>query len=130
VGTSRDASLDSLGNPNCTGLFHVGCTYTPNGRPYPERNQFFGPHYWNMDLNFYKTFKITERFGLQFRGEFYNIFNHHNQYVNTQNLDVSSLSTPFIQSEKGGPYGFPGICTTSGGCDERRNIQFGLKLMF
>jgi outer membrane receptor protein involved in Fe transport len=129
VGTSRDGSLDSLGDPNCTGLFHVGCTYTPNGRPYPERNQFFGPHYWNIDMNFYKTFKITERFGIQFRGEFYNIFNHHNQYVNTENLDVSSLSTPFIQTEKGGPYGFPGICTTSG-CDERRNIQLGLKFFF
>ncbi len=24
-------------------------------------------------MNFYKTFKLTERFNLQFRGEFYNI---------------------------------------------------------
>jgi len=119
----------SLGNPTCTGLFHSGCTYTTNGQPYPERNQFFGPHFWNIDMNFYKTFKLTERFGLQFRGEFYNILNHHNQYVTTENIDVSSLSTPFIQTEKGGPYGVPGTCTTSG-CDERRNIQFGLKLMF
>jgi outer membrane receptor protein involved in Fe transport len=120
----------SQGDPICTGLFHSGCTYTSNGQPYPERNQFFGPHYWNIDMNFYKTFKITERFGLQFRGEFYNIFNHHNQYVSTENLDVSSMTAPFIQTEKGGPYGFPGICTTGNGCDERRNIQFGLKLFF
>lgn len=125
VGTSRDGSLDSLGNPNCTGLFHVGCTYTPNGRAYPDRNQFFGPGYWNMDMNFYKNFKLTERFSMQFRGEFYNIFNHHNHYVTTENIDASSLSSPFIQTEKGGIYGVAGQPT-----DERRNIQFGLRLLF
>jgi outer membrane receptor protein involved in Fe transport len=116
---------NSLGIPNCTGLDHVGCTYTVDGSAYPERNQFFGPAFWNIDMNFYKTFKLTERFGLQFRGEFYNILNHHNQYVTTENIDVSSLSTPFIQTEKGGIYGIAGQPN-----DERRNIQFGLKLTF
>jgi hypothetical protein len=115
----------ALGIPNCTGLDHVGCTYTTNGQPYPERNQFFGPNYWNVDMNFYKTFRITERFGLQFRAEMYNILNHHNQYVTSLNLDVSALSTPFIQTEKGGIYGFAGSPS-----DERRNIQFALRLMF
>jgi len=115
----------ALGIPTCTGLDHVGCTYTTNGQSYPERNQFLGPNFWNTDMNFYKTFKLTERFGLQFRGEFYNIFNHHNLYVTTENVDVSSLSTPFIQTEKGGIYGVAGQPT-----DERRNIQFGLRLTF
>ena len=115
----------ALGLPNCTGLDHTGCTYTTNGQAYSDRNQFVGPSYWNLDMNFYKTFRLTERFGLQFRGEFYNIFNHHNQYVTGGNLDVSSLSTPYIQTEKGGIYGTAGQAT-----DERRNIQFGLKLMF
>ena len=115
----------ALGIPTCTGLNHTGCTYTTNGQAYPDRNQYIGPSYWNTDMNFYKTFKLTERFGLQFRGEFYNIFNHHNQYVTGCNLDVSSMSTPFIQTEKGGIYGYAGQPT-----DERRNIQFGLKLMF
>jgi len=114
-----------LGLPTCTGLFHTGCTYTTNGQSYPLRNQYIGPNYWNTDMNFYKTFKLTERFSLQFRGEFYNILNHHNQYVTTENLDVSSLSTPFIQTEKGGIIGVAGQPN-----DERRNIQFGLKLMF
>jgi len=115
----------SLGIPNCTGLNHTGCTYSTNGQPYPERNQFVGPGYWNLDMNFYKTFKLTERFGLQFRGEFYNILNHHNQYITTENLDVNSLTTPFIQTQKGGIYGLAGQPN-----DERRNIQFGLKLTF
>lgn len=119
-----------LGVPTCTGLYHTGCTYTTTGAPYPMRNQFFGPGYWNMDMNFYKTFKLTERFGLEFRGEFYNIFNHHNQYISLGNLDVNSMTKDaaghlFVQSEKGGIYGFAGQPT-----DERRNIQFGLKLTF
>ena len=82
-------------------------------------------------MSFYKTFKLTERFGLQFRGEFYNIFNHHNQYITNGNLDTSSLTsnTPvqsfFIQTEKGGPSGTAGTST-----DERRNIQLALRLTF
>jgi hypothetical protein len=116
---------DSNALPTCTGLFHTGCTYTTSGLAYPSRNQFYGPNFWNLDMSFYKTFHLTERFGLQFRAEMYNILNHHNQYVTTENLDVSSLSTPFIQTEKGGIYGVPGQPT-----DERRNIQFALRLLF
>ena len=113
------------GVPICTGLDHVGCTYTSTGDPYPDRNQFFGPGFWNLDMNFYKNFKLSERFALQFRGEFYNIFNHHNQYITNGNLDISSVSTPFIQTEKGGPTGTAGTAT-----DERRNIQLALRLIF
>ena len=119
---------DSLGIPNCTGLHHVGCTYTTSGLAYPERNQFWGPSFWNMSANFFKNFKVTERFGLQFRAEMYNLFNHHNTYVETLNLDAEAgglAQTPFIQAEKGGPWGYAG--TTA---DERRNIQLGLKLTF
>jgi outer membrane receptor protein involved in Fe transport len=127
VGTSRDFSADSFGTPVCTGLFHVGCTYTPSGTGYPDRNQFKSPGFWNADMIFSKSFQITERVGLQFRGEFYNIFNHHNQYINVLNLDVSSMtaSSPFVQTEKGGPTGVAGTAT-----DERRNIQLGLRLSF
>jgi len=39
--------------------------------------------YWNLDMNFYKTFKLTERFGLQFRGEFYT-FQSSQPYVTTE----------------------------------------------
>jgi len=122
----------SLGIPSCTGLDHTGtCTYTTTGQPYPERNQFFGPGYWNINMNFFKNFRITERFQLQFRSEMYNIFNHSNMYVNTTNIDAASLldnngnSSQYIQAEKGGPAGFAGTTT-----DERRNIQLGLRLTF
>jgi hypothetical protein len=121
---------NALGIPNCTGLYHVGCSYAINGGSYPDRNQFSSPGYWNADMNFYKTFKLTERFGLQFRAELYNILNHHNQYVYVYNLDAASLVADsqgryFVQTEKGGPTGVAGTAS-----DERRNVQFGLKLMF
>ncbi len=112
---------NSLGVPTCTGLDHVGCTYTADGSPYVARSQFSGPGYWNLDMNLVKNFKLTERFGLQFRGEFYNILNHHNQYIVGGNLDISSLSDAHIQTDKGGQ----GAAT-----DERRNIQLALRLTF
>ncbi len=122
---------DSISLPNCTGILHQGCTYTQSGLPYPGRNGFYGPGFWNSDMNFFKNFKITERFGLQFRAEMYNIFNHSNTYVQTENIDASGLfdgngnQSPYIQAEKGGPLGFAGTAS-----DERRAIQLGLKLTF
>jgi hypothetical protein len=113
-----DNQAVALGIPNCTGLDHTGCTYTTNGQAYSDRNQFVGPSYWNLDMNFYKTFRLTERFGLQFRAELYNIFNHHNQYVQpvTSMLAISAL--PISRRRKGGIYSTAGQAT-----DERRNIS-------
>jgi hypothetical protein len=42
------------------------------------RNTFRGPGYKNLDLGLFKNFTITERFRLQFRGEFFNALNHAN----------------------------------------------------
>ncbi len=42
------------------------------------RNTFRGPGYTNLDLGIFKNFAITERFRLQFRGEFFNALNHAN----------------------------------------------------
>ena len=46
-----------------------------------------GPGIANVDFSFYKNFKLTERVGLQFRLEFYNLFN------TTQFLGNSSGAT-------------------------------------
>jgi hypothetical protein len=40
------------------------------------RNQFYGPGFVNFDLEFSKKAKLTERVGLEFKLEGYNIFNH------------------------------------------------------
>ena len=36
------------------------------------------PGYYNWDMGFSKEFKLTERYGVQFRTEFFNIFNRVN----------------------------------------------------
>lgn len=118
---------DNSGRTNfafCNGLNYTDCTYPAM----LARNSFVGPKNWNFDLGIYKNFKITEQMTLQFRGELYNTFNHHNYYVVDNNADFSAAS--FIQVKKGGAY--PGGTTqlTSTGSDERRNVQFGLKLIF
>ena len=57
--------------------------------PFPAnmsgRNAFRGPGAWNMDMAISKKFKVTERLGLEFRAEGFNIFNHHNMYVFSPN---------------------------------------------
>ncbi len=116
---------DSQGLPICTGLYHQGCTYTLSGLPYPRRNQYRGPGYWMVNMNFFKNFKVTERFGLQFRAEMYNIFNHSNLYAATTNLDVEPFAATSITAQKGGVDGFPG-----NPFDEHRRIQLGLRLTF
>src|SRR6266850_1967666 len=37
---------------------------------------FDGPSYWNLDMSVSKRQKVSERFAAEFRGEFFNIFNH------------------------------------------------------
>ncbi|HKT23620.1 MAG TPA: TonB-dependent receptor [Terriglobales bacterium] len=87
------------------------------------KDAFHSPNNWKLDLGVYKTIKITERVGFQLRGEFYNVLNHHNQYVVVGNADFSSA--PTVQTAKGAvESGIPGPN------DERRNIQIGAKIIF
>jgi hypothetical protein len=67
---------------------------------------------------------------MQLRGEFYNILNHHNLYVNAAGADISS--TDFIQAKKGAQGDtvagfFPGTASAN---DERRNVQLALRIQF
>ncbi|MGO8984325.1 MAG: carboxypeptidase regulatory-like domain-containing protein [Terriglobales bacterium] len=95
---------NSIGNgafPSCSldpssGLsLGSNCTYPTN---MTARNAFRQPGQWNANLGIYKNFKVTERIGMQFRSEFYNLFNHSNYYTQTGNIinnggttDVSNL---------------------------------------
>jgi hypothetical protein len=40
------------------------------------RNAIYGPGFWNADFSVTKNFNLTERLLLQFRFEFFNVFNH------------------------------------------------------
>ena len=117
---------NALSVPVCSGLYHVGCVYSLNGQAQGYRNAYRGPGYWNLNFVAAKTFKLTERFNLQFRGEFYDAFNHSNYYINAGNLDVEQgTGVTAIQAIKGEPGGGLLVLPL-----ERRNIQFGLKLTF
>jgi hypothetical protein len=53
--------------------------------PFPPnmigRNFFYGPNAWNVDLGVSKRFRFSEDTSLQFRGEFFNVFNQANLVV-------------------------------------------------
>jgi hypothetical protein len=110
-----------------------GCTIPGQGAtqlcPWPanmeRRNAFRAPGIWNLDLGVYKSFKLTERVGLQLRGEAYNLFNHSNLFVDPNNLDVSSTSA--ITAVRGRAGLNAGL---GAGFDERRNLQLGAKITF
>ncbi len=77
-----------------------------------------------------KKVKVTERVGLEFRAEGFNLFNHHNFYVNPTNLYYSGPpypTMPLVVTEKKG-----GLGSLAQGLnnDERRFGQFSLRLGF
>jgi hypothetical protein len=128
---------DALAVPVCQYLDHGGtCLYSNSGLPQGHRNAYRGPGYWNFNFVVAKTFKVTERFNMQFRAELYNAFNHSNYYINAGNLDIEpayddngnvipNSGVQTIQAEKGNPTPITGTLPL-----ERRNIQFGLKFNF
>ncbi|MCU1312513.1 MAG: Oar protein [Acidobacteriaceae bacterium] len=97
--------------------------------PYPAlmtaRNAFVGPGAWNLDMSVGKTFAVTERIGLEFRAEGFDLLNHHNLYEVGYLNDVANYgyaTSPVITGKKGGVNG--------GANDERRFGQFALKVHF
>ena len=76
------------------------------------RNTFRGPGLWNLDAGLYKNFRITEGKTLQFRSEFYNLFNHPNLFLNGASTEISSST--LVEGFRNG----------------RRNVQLALKFIF
>ena len=103
------------------------------------RNAFRGPGFWNMDFSFSRSFglpRLGEQGRLQFRAEFFNLFNH-------TNLNNPELSLGCIRSgESGGQvpcfgeatFGRQGFGSSVPGAsplvEQPRRIQFGLKIYF
>ena len=74
-----------------------------------------------------KSFAVTEQVKLEFRAEAFNIFNHHNMYVNGFDLDAANFTGPVIVDGKKGGLG---ALANNGNHDERRFGQFALRLLF
>ena len=115
MNTYQDPIAGGNDMPTCT---NGNCFLNPG----LERNQWYGPANWKLDTGVYKNFKIKERYNIQLRGEFYNILNHHNLYVNGGNSDYAEVTS--VQAAKGSPGGVPGAG------DERRNVQLALRFEF
>ena len=64
------------------------------------RNTFRGPGLDTQNATFYKKIPITERVNLEFRGEFFNLFNHRN--FGNPVVNMSSVSFGQNLSEPGG----------------------------
>jgi outer membrane receptor protein involved in Fe transport len=120
----------STPNANLT----VPCTFsatptTPGGSNYPVipttchfgdlgRNALTGPGFLDTDFSLIKNTKLTERFNLQFRAEFFDIFNQAN--FGNPVLNVQSGSFGLITSTR-----FP-----PGDTGSSRQLQMALKLQF
>jgi hypothetical protein len=89
------------------------------------RNAFRGVGVYNINLAIGKEFPINERFRLNFRGEFYNLLNHSNYYVQSGLADAGLFGTNDVQVQ-----GKRGVNPAAGIPNERRFIQLGLKLTF
>ncbi len=142
-------------NPNFTGKLYphtVGQYFNPNAFVQPtvsidngngtntiygtygnvRRDSLTGPGLSELDFSVVKNSKITERVGLQFRAEFFNILNHTN--LLTPNEVVYS-SAPKIATTSGvqtvvasSPSSTAGLVTATS--TTSRQVQFGAKFQF
>ncbi len=90
-------------------------------------DQVVGPTFKRMDFSLFKNIPLTERFTLEFRSEFFNIFNHPN--FNAPNFGGNGVvavsgSGNFTSST------FGEIGSTRDAPYDPRQIQFALKLYF
>ena len=82
-----------------------------------QRRLLTGPGFANYNFAVVKDAKITERHSLQFRADFYNIFNHPNFFIGDQNINsvnFGKITSQFYSADGVGP----------------RLVQFGLYYKF
>jgi hypothetical protein len=86
----------------------------PVGGEIGNRNNLFGPHFWNIDMAVLKNFKMpwSEKQRLQFRWESYNLFNHPSFGLPSRNFNSGTFGR--ITSEESTP----------------RQMQFALRYEF
>jgi hypothetical protein len=130
---NRATPQNSGGNdrPNQTGDAHISNRSishwfdTSKFAPQPlgtigtaQRNSLFGPHFRHVDLSVFKTFSVTERVGVQFRAESYNIANTPNFYLSNGQPGDSFGNSGFGSISQTDPNYIP------------RQFQFALKMLF
>ena len=128
-GDTRNPVRPSV-DPNFAGRVILGGAdryFDPNAfiQPLPGtygnagRNTLEGPRLYETDLSLAKRFVFGEHLNLQFRAEFFNLFNRAN--LNTPNPVVYAAAT-------GGPSPTVGVITSTS--TTSRQVQLGLKLLW
>ncbi len=117
-------------NPNFTGVlyprtpqqwFNAEAFLPPAAGTYGNvsRNALTGPGLSELDFSVTRNAHLTERLGLQFRAEFFNILNHTNLLTPNEVVYTSATSGPS-----------PTAGVVSATSTTSRQIQFGAKLSF
>ncbi len=103
-----------LSDPTIQQWFNVNAFALPSPYTYGDagRDSLRGPGFWNFDFSVFRTFDIVERLHLQFRGEFFNVFNH---------TDFGNPSATL---------GNPNFGVITSTANNPRTIQGALKLIF
>lgn len=121
IATPGTGGNGCLTTANATSLLNDnGCTRGPWQRPAKgtfgtvARNSFFGPRFFNYDVNLSKNFRITETLRGQFRAELFNAFNHVNLGQPVATVDAPNA----------------GQITSLASLAQMRKWQFGLRLNF
>ena len=76
------------------------------------RNSLYGPGHVNLDVSLFRTFKLTERFALQFRGDAANLFN--SPHFKNPNGDLTSGD----------------FLTITSAYNDERQFRFGIRFSF
>jgi hypothetical protein len=136
-----NASFDLQGVPGClsgAGLLDTATAFNnwlsvPGAAalasyPAQARNQYRGPHYFDMDLNLFKNFKIGERFNFAIGAQAFNAFNHPNFGLPNANFFTGDPTFGAINTMQGtptSPYGnFLGFDSSP------RVMQLSAKIVF
>jgi hypothetical protein len=109
--------------PAATQAAPSGQVYCANLLGTETRNSLIGPGLTDFDTSFFKNNpikRISDTFNVQFRAEFFNIFNHPNFVPPTDN--------EFILNQDGSPV--PGAGQITRTSTTSRQIQFALKLIW
>jgi len=61
------------------------------------KGELRGPNYWTWDMGLMKNFTMTERWKLQFRAEYFNVFNRVNLNDPSASTGIASLRSSFGQ---------------------------------
>jgi hypothetical protein len=87
----------------------------------PRISSLRGPRFTNEDISFIKNLRITERVGLRFQAEFFNVWNQHIFVCETRCFGSTAFDTDIAS---------PTFGQWNGNVSTPRNIQLAMKLLF